>query len=124
MLNQPDTAHQPSLAFLPYLVTGDPYYLDELYFWISFNFLALPPGMRANAQGLFKDDQVRAIAWSMRTLAQAAWIAPDADAEEKAYLDAKLANNLNWFAANAVNANPFGFFGELYGRARGRTAAA
>lgn len=35
----PDTNHQPSLAYLPYLVTGDYYHLEELQFWANFNFL-------------------------------------------------------------------------------------
>ena len=26
----PDIAHQPSLAFIPYLVTGDHYFMDEM----------------------------------------------------------------------------------------------
>jgi len=32
----PDLAHQPSLAYVPYLVTGDFYYLEEAYFWADY----------------------------------------------------------------------------------------
>ena len=34
---EPDTAHQPSTVYLPYLVTGDYYYLEELQFWAAWN---------------------------------------------------------------------------------------
>ena len=33
----PDTAHQPSFSYIPYLVTGDLFYLEECYFWASHN---------------------------------------------------------------------------------------
>src|SRR5262249_30224944 len=32
----PDNAHAPSLAYVPYLVTGDRYYLDEMKFWADY----------------------------------------------------------------------------------------
>src|SRR5262249_46209557 len=39
----PDDAHQPSIAFLSYLTTGDFYYLEELHFWVSWNHLQANP---------------------------------------------------------------------------------
>ena len=32
-----DRAHQPSLAYIPYLMTGDLYYLEEMHFWASYD---------------------------------------------------------------------------------------
>src|SRR5699024_1514533 len=34
---KPDAAHQPSMDFVPYLLTGDYYYLEELQFWTAWN---------------------------------------------------------------------------------------
>lgn len=74
-----DTAHQPGFAYLPYLVTGDRYYLDELQSWAMWNVFQSNPGYRKNVQGLVWRGQVRAAAWCLRTLAQAAYITPDGD---------------------------------------------
>jgi hypothetical protein len=112
-IHQVDTAHHPSVAYLPYLLTGDPYFLDEMVFWASYNFLSMSPQYRSGSLGLFKDEQVRGQAWSMRTLAQAAWVTPDAMAEERSYFEAKLAANLDWYNRNGVNSNPFGIWGDI-----------
>ncbi len=36
----PDNAHQPSLAYVPYLLTGDRYYADEMAFWADYVLLS------------------------------------------------------------------------------------
>jgi hypothetical protein len=92
----PDSSHQPSLVYLPYVVTGDHYYLEELEFWANWNMLQANPGYRDQEKGLLKWDQVRGQAWSLRTLAQAAYIVPDADPEKAVFAD-KLANNLRYY---------------------------
>lgn len=66
-----DDSHQPALAYLPYLLTGDPYHLETLQFQATWNILHFPPAYR------YSINQVRANAWSMRTLGQAARITPD-----------------------------------------------
>jgi hypothetical protein len=66
----PDKAHQPALAYLPYLITGDPYFLEELQYQATFNDLIDPRGYKM-AVG-----QVRSSAWSLRTLAQVAAVTP------------------------------------------------
>jgi hypothetical protein len=104
-----DTSHQPAFAYLPYLVSGDYYYLEELQFWAMWNVFSSNPAYRQNAMGLVQSDQVRGQAWSMRTLGEAAWITPDGD-PLKAHFAKILANNLDWFnstytsnaAANAL----------------------
>ena len=96
-----DTAHQPSLAFLPYLVTGDYYYLEELQFWAMYNAFSSHPGYRQNVKGLFASDQVRGQAWSMRTLAQAAAFTPDAD-PLKADFRSILDSNVAWYTTAYV----------------------
>ncbi len=102
--NKHDAAHQPAFAYLPYLVTGDYYYLEELQFWAMWNSFSHNPAYREAGRGLVKADQVRGQAWSLRTLGEAAYITPDADplkADLRHILDA----NLDWYNSN-YSANP------------------
>jgi hypothetical protein len=90
-----DRAHQASFAYIPYLVTGEYYYLEELYYWSGFNLGACsfhPDWGRNYAQGLIRD-QVRGEAWASRTLADTATLAPD-NTVEKQYFEEKLNNNI------------------------------
>ncbi|MGZ5279712.1 MAG: hypothetical protein ACXWC9_07215, partial [Pseudobdellovibrionaceae bacterium] len=77
--NIADSSHQPNLAYVPYLVTGDFYYLEELQFWAMFNIFQHNPYYRDFQKGLIKSDQVRGQAWSLRAMAEAAYISPDTD---------------------------------------------
>lgn len=129
-VHQADAAHQPSLAFVPYLLSGDPYYLDEMYFWTVANFLAMHPQHRGFAAGILgTDGQTRGQAWAMRTLAQTAWIAPDEHAEEKNFYESRLAANLTWYRQNAMPGNTWAVleeglnFAELGGRPQPELAA-
>jgi hypothetical protein len=91
-----DSAHQPAFAYLPYLVTGDYYHLEELQFWANFSSFNSNPGFRDNVKGLVQAGQVRAQAWSLRTIAEAAYITPDND-PEKANLNAIANYNIDWY---------------------------
>lgn len=93
-----DSSHQPALAYLPYLVTGDYYYLEELQFWSMWNVFSSNPGYRGDIKGLLYADQVRGQAWSLRTLSEAAYITPDAD-PLKVHFNSFLSNNLDWYNA-------------------------
>jgi hypothetical protein len=93
-----DVAHQPAFAYLPYLVTGDYYYLEELQFWAMYDVFATNPGYRQNVKGLLQAEQVRGQAWGLRTLAEAAYITPDAD-PLKSHFVRILGNNLDWYNA-------------------------
>ncbi len=99
-----DTAHQPAFSYLPYLVTGDYYHLEELQFWANFSSFYGSPGYRQNVKGLVKADQVRGQAWSLRTIAEAAYITPDND-PQKTILTAIVNNNIDWYNTNYTN-NP------------------
>ena len=99
-----DTAHQPGFAYLPYLVTGDYYYLEELQFWAMYNSFSTNPNYRENIKGLVTEDQVRAQGWSLRTLSEAAYITPDTD-PLKAQFEFFLSSNFDWYLTNYVN-NP------------------
>lgn len=88
----PDLAHQGSYAYVPYLVTGDFYYLEEAYFWANYCLLATWYHPRRNEEGILSG-QIRGNAWALRNIGDAAWIAADAD-PEAAYFDAKIRNNI------------------------------
>lgn len=96
--NQHDTSHQPSFAYLPYLLTGDYYYLEELQFWTMYDVFSSNPGHRQNRRALLAPDQVRGQAWTLRTLAHAAYITPDADPLKQHFLQI-LDSNLDWYNA-------------------------
>lgn len=100
--NNHDTSHQPNFAYLPYLVTGDYYYLEELQFWAMFNSFSSNPGYRENIKGLVRSDQVRGQAWSLRTIGEAAYITPDTDTL-KPHLLNLVKHNLDYFNATYTN---------------------
>jgi hypothetical protein len=109
--HEPDDSHQPSIAFLPYAITGDYFQLEELQFWANWNMLMANPYSRGMEKGLLKWGQLRAQAWSMRTLGQAAWITPDAHPLKK-YFNDRVAFNLAWYVENYPRnpaINPFGY---------------
>jgi hypothetical protein len=99
---EPDTAHQPAMAYVAYLITGDQYYLDELHFWAAYDIFISNPGYRNFEQGLVHWDQTRGQGWSLRTLAQAAAFTPDAH-PYKNYFTTKLLNNINWYRTTYLN---------------------
>jgi len=108
---KPDTAHQPSVAFVPYLMTGDHYFLEELIFWTAWNPLYTAPKNHGYDKGLLNFQQVRGQAWSMRTLAQAALFTPD-NYPLKSELNEMLQANLSWYTdkyANNPDANTLGW---------------
>lgn len=99
-----DGAHQPSFSYVPYLVTGDYFHLEELHFWANYNLFRSNPGFRDNEAGLLQWSQVRDQAWSFRTLAHAAFITPD-NHPLKHYFRKKLDNNIQWYTNRYVTKN-------------------
>jgi hypothetical protein len=109
----PDAAHEPALDFVPYLVTGDRFYLEELEFWSQWNAMGTAPEYHGFAQGLVTWDQARAQAWSLRTLAQAAFVAPDSDPLKPA-LRRELAANIEWYRRHVLNGSDRNNLGILW----------
>lgn len=107
----PDNAHQPSLAYVPYLLTGDRYYAEEMAFWANYSMMRTYPsdGVRG-AAGILAYNEVRGYAWALRNMADAAAYYPDAS-PVKAYLASKVVANLQWLDSYANSqdpvANPF-----------------
>ena len=90
-----DLAHQPSLAFVPYLITGDRFFADETAYWANFCLIGTfsADHARKKAQGLLAYNEVRGIGWALRNLGDAAAYLPDTDPNRQ-YLASKVWNNL------------------------------
>ena len=107
-----DNAHQPSGAYLPYMVTGDYYYMSEVAFDASYNELVSNEAYRGYSKGLIDaaHGQVRGKAWVLREMADAAWLLPDGH-PLKSEFTADVENSLadwNTKYTNNPNANPLG----------------
>ena len=100
----PDNAHVPSLAYVPYLLTGDRYYADEMTFWVNYAFLRTIPDENSGgftcrgetptgSRGLLRCNEPRGIAWVLRNMADAAAYLPDGDPAVK-YFGDKVRHNL------------------------------
>lgn len=90
----PDASHQPSFHYVPYLLTGDQFYLDELTAQTTYDLGYFYSDQRSGTDGLFtSSSEVRQYAWMMRTLSDAAYVTPD-DHSLKAYFEQKLENNI------------------------------
>jgi hypothetical protein len=66
-----DNSHQPALAYLPYLLTGDPYHLETLQFQATWNYGRSSVGYRPSL------GETRAWAWDTRTLGQCVQMTPE-----------------------------------------------
>ena len=81
---EPDCSHQSELNYVPYLLTGDYFYLEELLFWASWGSLHdsyyYSRGLNGEGGGL--GDQTRGQAWNIRSRARAANAAPDGSVEK------------------------------------------
>ncbi len=102
----PDTAHQPGLSYVAYLLTGRRHYLDELAAQAGFGVSsAWPGGIRVPANSMLvigPAQQLRAGAWTLRELMLASLAEPDGWALHS-YFAGGVQTNLAWIAADAPN---------------------
>lgn len=123
-----DIPHHPSVGFMAYLVSGRWYFMEQLQFAATFNYLSnVDGGIYANrngSAGVFRSDAgantVRGAGWAVRTLAQAVSLTPDADTALRAELIRSLEANIDWNHATFVakSNNPYGIvtpYGDAYG---------
>lgn len=68
-----DAAHCPSCYYVPYLLTGDPYYLEYLHGETMYCFAEAP----RNDTTVVGSEQIRGVAWSLRNLFHSALVTPD-----------------------------------------------
>jgi hypothetical protein len=88
----PDLAHSPDAWSPLYALTGDFWYLEELWFWAGWG-AGFANGVAVNqdwgrgptgAEGGLYEGEIRATAWLLRTRVNTAFVTPD-EAPEKAY---------------------------------------
>ncbi len=109
-----DTSHQPDLSYVPYLMTGRRFHLDQLNAQASYSIVNQWPGVRVlgGLSDLLTGDQVRGTAWSLRQVNEAMWANPDGDSL-KAYFTKVQDDNLTWL--NSKTAAWQMQSGEVYG---------
>lgn len=110
-----DGAHQPELAFFPFVVSGSHYYLDLLQGQSAWT-LSENNGTPTNASTRFDTGEIeqRAKAYLIRQNAESAYITPDSDAL-KSYFTTSIAgvmqNNVDDYLTNNINS----VYGEFNG---------
>jgi len=110
-----DSAHHPSLGFTAYLVTGRWYFMEEVQFVATLNYLKNTDTARSGSKGIFLSNAgantTRGAAWAVRSLAQAACATPDDDTALRAEFINSLQANVDWNHAHYVAQpnNPFGW---------------
>lgn len=108
----PDTAHTPSLAYVPYLITGDHYYQEELAFWVNWAITGMTnSSWRHYEKTYIADFQDRGQAWQLRELGRAVAFLPK-DSPYKSILHEILNNNIDFYNKKYVN-NPPNEYGAL-----------
>jgi hypothetical protein len=98
-----DVAHEPDLSYIPYLFTGRRYYLDQQNAEADYSEIGQWPAAQArnNGEGIIvgPSEQVRGAAWSLREVADAAYINPDGS-PMRAYFQQMIANNMAYLKRN------------------------
>lgn len=89
----PDHSHKPALTAVPYLVTADRHYADELAMQAAWAIFGRWPALREGGLKAIDVEQLRASAWSLRDLSDAAFLLPDRHPSKK-YLERALRENL------------------------------
>lgn len=76
--NLPDTAHQPDFNTLPYMVTFDHYYLEGLLMQSQYSIMnySAHAVYRDGSKCLMKNGQVRAKAWTLRSMSHSRYLLP------------------------------------------------
>ena len=112
-----DCAHHPSVGYMAYLVTGRWYFMEDVQFAATTNYMNGSTSPRENGNGVFASWsalQTRGAAWGIRTLAQAACITPDSDATLRTEFLNAVTNNVNTYHTTYV-ATPNNAFGWVRG---------
>ncbi|WP_132575746.1 hypothetical protein [Roseateles saccharophilus] len=112
-----DCAHSPSVGYMAYLLTGRWYFMEQVQFAATLNYLTKTdePNMRRGAQGLvqscFGGWQTRACAWQWRTLTQALNVTPDSDTVlRQEFIDCVQSNIESFHAVYVAQPNnPYGW---------------
>jgi len=91
-----DCAHQPRCGFVPYLLTGRDWYLEELTFWASMCCGNGAAGyINSTDYNILSGDQTRAEGWAMMNVGLAASLIPDGT-NMKSFFQGALARHLSY----------------------------
>lgn len=103
-----DAAHDPALNYVPFLLTGDPYHLEELQFQGN-RILGFGSYHRNETKlQIVYPGETRSFAWSMRTMFQLAAVTPEVTPrwlKPRQYWKRIVDDNLVWFSKHYVR-NP------------------
>ncbi len=94
-----DTAHLGAFEYIPAIITGDWFYVEEMQMFASMNLASVVQDInqwsRHNSWGYFNDtdQQTRGVAWGRRDIGDAGFVSPDGS-PEKAYFTEKVNNNI------------------------------
>lgn len=108
-------SHHPSMGYMAYLLTGRFYFMEQVQFVATTNYLKNKDTHRSGADGVFNSAvdacTPRGAAWAVRSLAQATCVTPDSDAALRGEFVASLKANVAFNHARYVAKpnNPFGF---------------
>ena len=118
----PAMSHSVSYAYLPWLVTGRWWFLEELHFWATFGYLSTAAAYRGNGAGWHVHAQPRFRAWSLNVLAQSASVTPASHplrAEFLASWEANTSRHYGRFVSGTVDGgtwvSPIGVLGTYSG---------
>ena len=117
-----NTPHAPCLSYVPYLLTGDLYHLEELQFLHTFDMLAsrYDAGGVGTARLCGGYSEERGFAWQLRNIIYATYCTPTTDPtgclKDKTYLTAILNNTHDyWYNAFTSSVEPWqSVFGFIY----------
>ncbi|MBC7604002.1 MAG: hypothetical protein H7255_15255 [Ramlibacter sp.] len=108
------SSHQPSFGYLAYLITGRWYFMEEVQFTATLNFLKNTDWVRGFSDGVLSTsvgaNTTRGAAWALRALAHAASATPDDDAPLRNEFLNSLKANVNYYHGVYV-AQPNNSFG-------------
>ncbi len=91
-----DVAHQPSVGYLAYLLTGHRYHMEQVQYWACYCFIRNTYTIREGVKGILHQWGSRGIAWAYRTYSQAAVVSPDGSAHQTEFANVARNNVERW----------------------------
>lgn len=123
-----DIAHQPSLSYIPYVITGDRYYYDNLlaaYTWTRFSIINENYGILRDPNLRTQNfAQTRGYGWLQRLTAETALVTPE-NTKLSRHLEKQMKADVNYFQKGHIQGIEYGGgkygnpTGELYGMLHG-----
>lgn len=102
----PEVSHHPDFCYLPYMVTGDHFYMEGMLFYQRWTTLDenAEASYRDGRRSLWKVTQPRGQAWCIRTAAHTAWLMPTSHPLRNDILY-QMDQNAAWYNTNMVSSS-------------------